>query len=489
MKEISLKIAAKTDVGRLRTNNEDNFQLAQDLTSPQMQWVNNTPFHLGEKGCLLVVADGMGGMNAGEVASQIAIDTVREFFSPANITDEVLKSRFSIEKYMKTAIQQADRNIKTKAKTNPENKGMGTTIVVAWIYDGFLYVSWVGDSRAYLYNPKHGLKQISKDHSYVQTLVDKGIITEYDAFDYPDSNVITRSLSDVGPNAEPDCLIKPIELCDEDIVLLCSDGLCGLIRDNVTESIIARNTIEQDVCIDTLIEAAMNAGGTDNCTVALANILSCGNIATLERAESLNKIKISDNVNYPDSKSKKSSKKKLIAASICAILALCGIWWGYAHFKGKPSEAKPVTVTDSLGNIKENDDSIVDENVDRKEAQNNESSSQGDKVHTSQDSKVPEFKLDIKFEKPEIKRPEVKKNDKNEKKEVEKKDNHDWNNTDKKGSEVSSQEPGTGIVVVEKGDNFTKISQATGVSVEKLKELNPDVDETKMQEGQRIRIH
>lgn len=322
MNDISLKIAGKTDVGLLRTNNEDNLQLAQDLTAPQMTWVGNTPFHLGEKGSLLVVADGMGGMNAGEVASQIAIDTIREYFVPERLTDEVLKSRFSIEKYMKMAILQAGHNIKEAAKAHPEHKGMGTTIVVAWIYKGLLYVSWVGDSRAYLYNPKHGLQQISKDHSYVQTLVDKGIITKYDAFDYPDSNVITRSLSDVGGQCDPDCLVTPIQLCDSDIVLLCSDGLNGMIRDNVIESIITANQLDLDDCIVALIEAALNAGGTDNCTVALAQILSCGHTATADRGRTiLNpdcRILAGSTATHPP-------KRRKLAIALTAAIVLAGI--------------------------------------------------------------------------------------------------------------------------------------------------------------------
>ena len=100
MSKIKFRIAAKTDVGLERSNNEDNFQAASDLQVVPMRWVNNEVCQLGEKGALLVVADGMGGMNAGEVASQIAIDIVRKEFAPANITPEITKSRYAIEKFM-----------------------------------------------------------------------------------------------------------------------------------------------------------------------------------------------------------------------------------------------------------------------------------------------------------------------------------------------------------------------------------------------------
>lgn len=225
MSPIKIRIAAKTDVGLERTNNEDNFQVASDLSSGQMRWVNNEICSLGDKGTLLVVADGMGGMNAGEVASELAINAVREAFSSDKLTADVMKNRFSIEKFMNTVIINADADIKAYARKNPESRGMGTTIVIAWLLDNKLYVSWCGDSRAYVYNPQAGLHQISKDHSFVQSLVDKGAIDQEDAFDYPDSNIVTRSLGDSSTKAKPESLLKPYELCDNDIILLCTDGL------------------------------------------------------------------------------------------------------------------------------------------------------------------------------------------------------------------------------------------------------------------------
>ena len=144
MSEIRFRIAAKTDVGLERTNNEDDFQVSANLDELPMKWVNNQEYTLGKKGALLVVADGMGGMNAGEVASEIAISTVRECFSPENITDDVVMSNSAIEKFMKGVIVKADKRIKEYAKENPDSRSMGTTIVIAWLFDGNLYVSWCG---------------------------------------------------------------------------------------------------------------------------------------------------------------------------------------------------------------------------------------------------------------------------------------------------------------------------------------------------------
>lgn len=273
MDSIKFRIAAKTDVGLIRQNNEDNFQASSDLNCFPMCWVNNEICSLGEKGALLVVADGMGGMNAGEVASEIAIETVKEFFLPENITDEVVKSRYTIEKFMNSAIEEADARIKKEAKNNPESRGMGTTIVIGWIFDNKLYVSWCGDSRAYVYNPKAGLHQISKDHSYVQSLVDKGAITKEDAFDYPESNVITRCLCDSSTKAKPESLLYPYEICNDDIIILCTDGLSGMIRDNEIENIIRNNEHDMDSCTDRLIQAACDAEGSDNITICVAQIL------------------------------------------------------------------------------------------------------------------------------------------------------------------------------------------------------------------------
>ncbi len=278
MSSIKFRIAAKTDMGLVRTNNEDNFQAAADLSSGQMRWINNEICSLGDKGALLVVADGMGGMNAGEVASEIAIATVRDCFATERLTAEVTKSRYSIEKYMNDTVVLADARIKAEAAKRPETRGMGTTIVIGWVLDGKLYVSWCGDSRAYVYNPAAGLHQITKDHSYVQSLVDKGSISHEDAFDFPDSNIITRCLSDASTKAKPESLLRPYEVCNNDIILLCTDGLCGMIRDNEIEQIIRANEHNMDELSDRLIQGACDAEGSDNITICLCQIMQGGKV-------------------------------------------------------------------------------------------------------------------------------------------------------------------------------------------------------------------
>lgn len=335
MSTIKFRIAAKTDVGLVRTNNEDNFQASSDLSGGQMRWVNNEICSLGDKGALIVVADGMGGMNAGEVASELAIETIREYFSPEKLTAEVLKTRYTIEKYMNDAIVAADMKIKAVAKSRPETKGMGTTIVIGWIIDGKLYISWCGDSRAYVYNPSAGLHQISKDHSYVQNLVDKGAITREEAFDFPDSNIITRCLSDGTTKAKPESLLKPYEVCDNDIIMLCTDGLSGMIRDNEMESIIRQNEHNMDALVDELIKAACEAEGSDNITICLCQILQGGGLCNpsifidYDKKQNGNKDNfIRTLINKPEDITPKNRHFWLIGI-ICVLISLVGVavWW------------------------------------------------------------------------------------------------------------------------------------------------------------------
>lgn len=273
MSAITFKIAAKTDVGLVRTNNEDNLCAISNLDEKDSTWMNNEICQLGRKGALLVVADGMGGMNAGEVASEIAVSVVKDRFTH-EVTDDVLQSDERIVKFMNETIVQADSTIKSEGKHRPEAKGMGTTIVIAWLYGGKLFVSWCGDSRAYIFNANKGLFQISKDHSYVQELVDKGIVKPEDAFDFPESNVITRCLSHSSLKAEPSNLAEPYMVDEGDIVMLCTDGLSGMIRDHEIAQVMAQHTDNMSECVDALIEAAKVAAGADNVTVCLCQVLA-----------------------------------------------------------------------------------------------------------------------------------------------------------------------------------------------------------------------
>lgn len=267
---VLFRMAARCEAAG-RPNNEDNFLVDDNLSDDQWAFTADAKINLGSKGALLVVCDGMGGMNAGEVASAIAVATVKEWFATDRLTDKVLASSSSVQKYIVDTIQAADAAIKKDSKTNPEHEGMGSTIVLAWLLGDKAYVGWCGDSRAYRYNPQVGLERLSHDHSYVQELVDAGKLTEELAFDHPNNNIITRSLGDPRGKAQPDTRV--LDLCNEDIILLCSDGLCGCLRDNEMEEIIKNHTNSMQECRDALWDADEAAGWHDNVTILLTQVL------------------------------------------------------------------------------------------------------------------------------------------------------------------------------------------------------------------------
>ena len=268
------KLGAQTNVGCVRTNNEDNFVVSADLNAGE--WLLprdcHTVFTLGNKGAMLVVADGMGGLDAGEIASRMAVDTMKEFFSADKITDEIVKDASTIRKYMYDAVVAADNAIKRKSREEKGGKSMGTTLVAAWLFDGYANIIWCGDSRGYLFNPVSGLAQVTKDHSYVQELVDSGrLLPEY-AFDHPDSNIITRSLGNPQKAANPDFVRLPLQ--EGEVILLCTDGLNSMLRDEEIEAVMQETSNEIDTCTKALIQGALDLGGHDNVTVVLFQIVT-----------------------------------------------------------------------------------------------------------------------------------------------------------------------------------------------------------------------
>ena len=270
---IKFTMAARCEAAG-RQNNEDNFQLTDDLTGSQWGFITDSEVSLGEKGALLVVCDGMGGMNAGEVASDLAVKTIKEWFAADRLTPQVTATPATIEQYICEAIIAADAKIKEAGRQNDEQAGMGSTIVMAWLIGDNLHIGWCGDSRAYRYNPALGLDRLSRDHSYVQELVDSGKLLEGLAFDHPNNNIITRSLGDARQQAKPD--VKSFPLCNDDIILLCSDGFSGVLRDSEIEAIFAGNYATLEDCRLALWSASEQAGWTDNVTIALCRIVAGG---------------------------------------------------------------------------------------------------------------------------------------------------------------------------------------------------------------------
>lgn len=293
MSEVKIKIAAGTNVGLIRQNNEDNFVVSCDLSTSEWLIPQAGDYvGLGKFGALLTVADGMGGANAGEVASAQAIETIQEYFVPERL-EEVSLDDQSIQEYMKMVVKQADLNILQCSKEDPSKEGMGTTIVMAWLLGDKAFVCWCGDSRCYVLNKHNGLIRLSKDHSFVQELIDKGELQPEYANDHPLSNIVTRCLGDVDNRSNPETRVY--NLHHDDTLMLCSDGLCGLCQDEDIRDKMAEFRQDPVECKNELISLALSNGGYDNVTVALCHIQREGeeeesfteNIATTVRTMSI----------------------------------------------------------------------------------------------------------------------------------------------------------------------------------------------------------
>lgn len=326
MSSITLRYAARCEAAG-RDHNEDNFLLDYNLNDNQWGFTTDEVIPLKGNGSILLVCDGMGGMNAGEVASAVAVQTIKEWFDHAKLTPQVTASPQTIKDYIYNAIQAADAAIKADEEAHPEHDGMGSTIVLAWIINGKVYVGWCGDSRAYRYNPKTGLERLSHDHSYVQELVDAGKLTEELAFDHPNSNIITRSLGDPRGKAKPD--VKEYDLYRNDIILLCSDGLCGCLRDNEIEAVIAQNSSSMMACRDALWEADEAAGWHDNVTITLAQVVEGGAEAPLPISQS-KAILIQKN----------KTLKAVLAGVVCILLLGVGLACWFLFLR-KPNQPEP----------------------------------------------------------------------------------------------------------------------------------------------------
>ena len=295
--------AGKYNPDAVRGGNEDNFYVDDNLCDEILgHCESDMTTELCDLGLIMAVADGMGGMNAGEVASEIAVNTIQDFFAPGKVTDKIAKDHQSRKQYLEKLIIEADNRIKKDAKQNPEHEGMGSTIILAWIVGGEMTLSWVGDSRAYRFNPATGIELISEDHSYVQELVQQGLITYDQTFEHPQGNIITRSLGDTSKRIQPET--RFFNIYNNDIILLCSDGLSGVLRDRKTpdgeggyfpgdnlEDLIRENSATLVGCREALWQAAEKADWYDNVTAILCEIQSGAGKAPERLANKNNPIK------------------------------------------------------------------------------------------------------------------------------------------------------------------------------------------------------
>lgn len=268
---MKINICALSDIGNERTNNEDAVSICPDLT--KMTWccnANKGYASLSPLGAVSVIADGMGGANAGEIASSLVIENIEKSFQGADY-EKILVSDNEIYTFLKDSITESNKAILDYVVESPDSIGLGTTIVLLWLVKGKAYVAWCGDSRCYCFNPNSGLKLLTKDHSLVQELVDKGDIKVEDAFSHPNNNIITRCLGDIDVDTEPEYLAHDIE--DGDIFLLCSDGLCGYCKDSKIEKVMYKHFDNIDKCLQSLLQLALDAGGQDNISISLCATL------------------------------------------------------------------------------------------------------------------------------------------------------------------------------------------------------------------------
>ena len=267
-----VELYAKSDVGRVRRGNEDNF-LVLDLTSEQT-WTGSdgatppsglTRFNLGEKGLVLVVSDGMGGALAGDVASRMAVDSVRQMLMGQGGT--VCDPNIDLVDCLKNATHYANNAIHLKSQEDSRCAGMGATFTGAAIRGDNLHLVQVGDSRGYVIRKDH-IRLATKDQSLVQQLVDVGQISESEAETHMFRNVILQAL---GAQSEVTPVTGRIRLRQDDLVLLCSDGLSGKLRAEDIQQIVLNSKNDLSKACEALIDEANSRGGEDNITVVLAH--------------------------------------------------------------------------------------------------------------------------------------------------------------------------------------------------------------------------
>ena len=241
-----MKLAAKTDIGYGRLENQDNYRAGR----------------LPDDTVWGLICDGMGGANSGKLASQLAAQALEEYFDQG-LADLVPGQEIE---FLRKAVQQANQAIYEEASRHPEHTGMGTTVAGALVRGGHAWLFHAGDSRVYLFRAGQ-IRQLTRDHSMVQELVENGTITAQQAATHPRKNIITRALG-VNPTVETEtgeCTVRP-----GDVLLLCSDGLSNPVSDRTMARILTEVPFYE--AADVLVAKALEHGGQDNITVLLIGV-------------------------------------------------------------------------------------------------------------------------------------------------------------------------------------------------------------------------
>jgi protein phosphatase len=269
---VTVEVGAATNVGKGRENNEDQFLVARLAKSMKLCMSsmpgNGTRLMSDEEAYLFVVADGMGGMAAGEMASTVAIETVEDFV--LNTFKWFLhlggREEASLSQELSRALEHADRAIIERARANPRFRGMGTTLTMAYSVGADLFLVHAGDTRAYLFHDGD-LQQLTKDHTLVQLLVDHGSLSPEEAEHDKRRHVVTNALG--GNSAGVHAEIHKLKIVHGHTLLLCSDGLTEVVSAETIARILAEDSRPENAC-NHLIELALSLGAPDNVTVIVA---------------------------------------------------------------------------------------------------------------------------------------------------------------------------------------------------------------------------
>lgn len=268
-KNIYIEAAGLSDKGQVRENNEDGFAAVDfarvERFGDSFNWKSRI---IGEKGVLLAVSDGMGGARGGEIASRMTLELLDEI-----VTVEQKLDQPTLGKIIKSVSFEVHRF----AEENPNLSGMGATLTAVFINNGSAIIGQIGDSRAYLLRNSR-LIRLTKDQSFVESLVEAGVMTRKEAEISPNKNILTSA---VGQKDEVTPGIAEIELERGDILLLCSDGLTNMVADDELQNILGEDKDPREKC-EQLVKLANNCGGKDNITVIVAHLSGEGLPAAFE---------------------------------------------------------------------------------------------------------------------------------------------------------------------------------------------------------------
>lgn len=241
-----MRILGKSDIGKAREMNQDSFFVSSENDEIK----------------LFILADGMGGYKGGEIASKLAVVSAKNFIT--NNFPKIIKEKEEILKLISDAIEYANFVVFEKSKESPEISDMGTTLDICLIYNNKVFIGHIGDSRVYRIR-KNVIRKLTNDHSYVAQLVKEGKITKEEAYNHPRKNMLLKAIG-CSSLVEPDVMYKGF--IKDDILLMCSDGLTNMLKDEEIYQILLENPEKP---VDVLIKRANQNGGSDNITAIIVD--------------------------------------------------------------------------------------------------------------------------------------------------------------------------------------------------------------------------